>query len=206
MRQQEIWEHLQKEIDERQERAKQLISEIHQKNGAAYEKNFSEALVKAFTKFSEHQQNDAEKKMKYIQINCLRTALETETYEYLIRIMDEYGYMDVKMVEIYYIPQYLPELIDTDKEYFTKLIMGNVIRAKKYEIKDFLRKYLWNTYIKPAPPEIAKTLPRLDMINGYDVIVKADEVEAGYGEILEKYDAYRLFTSVKKMEYNSEVG
>lgn len=205
MRQQEIWERFQKEIDERQVRAKQLISEMHQKNGIAYEKNFSEILVQAFTKFSEYQQSDDEKKMKYIQVNCLRVALETETYEYLIRIMDEYGYIDVKMVEIYYIPQYLPQLIATDKEYFTKLIMSKVIRAKRYEIKDFLREYLWNTYIKHAPPEIAKTLPQLDMVNGYDRIVKTDEVEASYGEIFEKYDTYWLFTSLKKMKYNSGV-
>lgn len=108
--------------------------------------------------------------------------------------MDEYGYQDREMVEVYYVPQYLPELIDSDKEYFTKLIMSKVIRAKKYEVKDFLRKYLWDTYIKPIPPEIAEALERLNMINGYDEIETADEVEASYGEMLERYDEYWLFT------------
>ncbi len=119
--------------------------------------------------------------MKYVQVNCLRASLETAAYEYLIRLMDEYGYQDRKMVEVYYVPHYLSELIDADKEYFTKLIMSKVIRAKKYEVKDFLRKYLWDTYIKPIPTEIANTLSNMDALDVYDEIVKADEIEASYG-------------------------
>lgn len=197
MRTQEILNQFQTEIEERQKRANQLITEIHQKNAEQYEKNFCKVLQQAFTKFVEHQQNDIEKKMKYVQVNCLRASLETATYEYLIRVMDEYGYQDREMVEVYYVPQYLPELIDSDKEYFTKLIMSKVIRAKKYEVKDFLRKYLWDTYIKPLPPEIAKILPRLDRVLGYDGIIKANEVEVSYGEMLERYDDYWLFTHEK---------
>ena len=195
MREQEIWERFQTEIEKRQKRASQLITEIYQKNAEQYENHFCEILMQAFIKFAEYQQVDSEKKMKYVQVNCLRTSLETATYEYLIRVMDEYGYQDRKMVEVYYVPQYLLELIDADKEYFTNLIMSKVIRAKKYEVKDFLRKYLWDTYIKPIPIEIANTLSKMDVLNAYDEIVKADEVEASYGEMLEQYDDYWLFTS-----------
>ena len=194
MREQEIWERFQNEIEERQKRANQLIKNIYQKNGEQYEKKFCKVLQQAFAKFIENQQSDIEKKMKYIQVNCLRVSLETETYEYLVRVMDEYAYQDTKMVEGYYVPPYLMELISADKEYFEKLIMSKFIRAKKYEVKDFLRKYLWDTYIRPIPIEITNTLSKINILAIYDEISKADEIEVSYGELLERYDVYWLFT------------
>ncbi len=51
-------------------------------------------------------------------------------YEYIIRGMDESRYADENIVEEYYVPSYLKGLIDDDTEYFTKLIMSKIIRAK----------------------------------------------------------------------------
>ena len=195
MREQQIEEQFRKETEERQERARHLINETYQKAGEIYKKDFILIFEKALKMFAEYQKEDKEKKLKYIYVNCLRTRMETSTYEYLIRIMDEYGYADKKIVDLYYVPQYLQELINDDKEYFTKLIMSKVIRAKKYEVKDFLRRYIWDTYIKPIPQEIAEVISMTDMLEGYKNIEKSYEVEVAYGEMLEKYDVWWLFTT-----------
>lgn len=146
--------------------------------------------------YQNRQGADSDKKLKYIYVNCLKTSLETETYEYIIRVMDESEYADPKMVEAYYVPRYLKEYIEADKAYFTRLIMSKVIRAKKYEVKDFLREYLWDTYLKSIPQEIHTVLSEVDKSETFIHVNKAEEVIVGYGEMIERVECWR-FTGQK---------
>ena len=198
MREQEIREQFQQETTQRAEQAHDTLKALYQRNNAAYQKDFQQVLEAALREYQNRQGADSDKKLKYIYVNCLRTSLEMETYEYIIRIMDESEYADRKMVEAYYVPKYLKKYIEADKAYFTRLIMSKVIRAKKYEVKDFLREYLWNTYLKPIPQEIYTVLSELDKSETFIHANTAEEVIVGYGEMLERVDEYWRFTVMKK--------
>lgn len=193
MRNQEIWKQFEKEILNRREETRLTLNKIYKSNGEEFRKGFQKSLTEALRKFEKRQESDKSIKVKYIYVHSLRTELETQTYQYIIRIMDERQYGDGCAAEVYYVPRYIKEYIDADREYFSKLIMSRVIRAKKYEVKDFLRKYLWETYIKPIPSEIYDILENIETLEAYTDASRSDEVIAGYGEILERPFYYWKF-------------
>ena len=61
-------------------------------------------------------------------------------------------------------------------------------------MKDFLRPYIWDAYIKPIPKEIEEVASKIDNILMYNDIAIMDEVIVSYGEVLEKYDKKWVFT------------
>lgn len=198
MRDQEIRQQIQSETIIRLELAEKNKKETYEKNSGQYRQEFRQALCSALREYHEKHKPIKDSRMKYIYINCLRSSLEVESCEYLIQIMDESKYRDPMLVEHYYIPRYLKPLVDVDKEYFFRLIMSKVICAKKYEVKNFLRKYLWDTYLRPIPQEIKEVMQETDRLAEYEVIHKAEEVLAGYGEMLEEEDEIWNFTYSKE--------
>ncbi len=195
MREEEIKESLQEEEEVRKALAGQQKAELWAKNRKQYINAFQKSLEAALQQFQSNQKKESGKRLKFIYVHCLRTSLEMGTYEYIIRVMDENGFADLDLAEEYYVSQYLKELIEGDKEYFTKLIMKTVIRAKKYEVKDYLRDYIWDTYMKPIPAEIEEVLSKLEELELYQYVEKAETVVVGYGEVLEMLDRCWRFTS-----------
>lgn len=200
MREDEIKETIREETDRRIKEVKQLLDSKYKENTQRYIEDFKNVLERALTeRFDKQKKTDAGQvlkgSLKYIYANCMRTRIETGEYSYVIRLLDKREFRDNEMVEESYTPKYIKELIETDKEYFEKLIMKKVIRAKKYEVKDFMREYIWNVYIKPIPREMQEVLSRIDDLEGYNKIEKEKEVRVGYGEFLEALDEEWLFTT-----------
>lgn len=200
MREDEIKETIREETDRRIKEVKQLLDSKYKENTQRYIEDFKNVLERALTEmFNRQKKIDVGQvlkgSLKYIYANCMRTRIETGEYSYVIRLLDKREFRDNEMVEESYTPKYIKELIETDKEYFEKLIMKKVIRAKKYEVKDFMREYIWNVYIKPIPREMQEVLSRIDDLEGYNKIEKEKEVRVGYGEFLEKLDEEWLFTT-----------
>ena len=200
MREDEIKETIREETDRRIKEVKQLLDSKYKENTQRYIEDFKNVLERALTEmFNRQKKIDVGQvlkgSLKYIYANCMRTRIETGEYSYVIRLLDKREFRDNEMVEESYTPKYIKELIETDKEYFEKLIMKKVIRAKKYEVKDFMREYIWNVYIKPIPREMQEVLSRIDDLEGYNKIEKEKEVRVGYGEFLEELDEEWLFTT-----------
>ena len=200
MREDEIKETIREETDRRIKEVKQLLDSKYKENTQRYIEDFKNVLERALTEmFNRQKKIDVGQvlkgSLKYIYANCMRTRIETGEYSYVIRLLDKREFRDNEMVEESYTPKYIKELIETDKEYFEKLIRKKVIRVKKYEIKDFMREYIWNVYIKPISREMQEVLSRIDDLEGYNKIEKEKEVRVGYGEFLEELDEEWLFTT-----------
>ena len=84
----------------------------------------------------------------------MQLSVLTETYEYTIRGYDESYYGDEKYIEEIWKSPLNEKLIVEDKQRFEKEIMSKLIRAKKYDVKDFLNEYIYTTYMKPIPLEL----------------------------------------------------
>ena len=173
MREDEIKETIREETDRRIKEVKQLLDSKYKENTQRYIEDFKNVLERALTEmFNRQKKIDVGQvlkgSLKYIYANCMRTRIETGEYSYVIRLLDKREFRDNEMVEESYTPKYIKELIETDKEYFEKLIRKKVIRVKKYEIKDFMREYIWNVYIKPISREMQEVLSRIDDLEGYN--------------------------------------
>lgn len=55
-------------------------------------------------------------------------------------------------------------------------------------MRDFLRYYLWSTYIIPLQREISEVMSALKELDVYKQIEIAKELEIVYGELLERQD------------------
>lgn len=203
MRDDEIKEVIKEETDRRIKEVKQLLDSKYKENSQRYIEDFKNVLERALTEtFNKQKKTDIGQvlkgSLKYIYVNCMRTRIETGEYSYVIRLLDKREFRDNEMVEESYTPKYIKELIEADKEYFEKLIMKKVIRAKKYEVKDFMREYIWNVYIKPIPREMQEVLSSIEDLEGYKKIEKVEEVRVGYGEFLEVLDEEWVFTTKEK--------
>lgn len=194
MRDDEIKQIIEEDVKNRIVEVKRRIEERYLEEADKYKLRFRAVLEEALNEAESKRSKMKKGPFKYIYINCLRTSIETETYSYVIRIMDERKYSDRAIVEKSYTPEYLLDLVSSDKEYFEKLIMRNVIRAKKYEVKDFLRDYIWNVYIHPIPKEIKEVLSELNKMEIYEKVVHEDKVRANYGEVLESLEYIWEFT------------
>lgn len=194
MREEEINEIMNSEKEVRVDYAKQLVETRYYERKEKYVKDFLDFMQDLLRKFMDVQKQNVDRKLKYIYIKSLRTSVVDESYRYNVCLMDENGYMDTCAIDGYYTPLYLKNIIDEDKIYFEKEIMKKIIRAKKYEVKDFLKPYIWDTYIKLIPREIEEVISKIDDISIYNDIVRSDEVIVSYGEVLEKYDKYWIFT------------
>ncbi|MBQ2982998.1 MAG: hypothetical protein IJD58_12915 [Lachnospiraceae bacterium] len=195
MREEEINEKLKEEKISRAERARQLISSKYLEQEKTYVDDFLKIMQELLCEFLSSQKNNEGRKLKYIQVKCLRTSVVDESYRYNICLRDEKGYKDTCIIERYYTPLYIKPLIEEDKFYFEKEIMKRIIRAKKYDVKDFLRPYIWDTYMKPIPSEIEENIINIGKIDVYQKILKSEEVIVSYGELLEKYDKHWIFTN-----------
>ena len=194
MRDEEIKQIIEEDVKNRITEVKQLIEKRYLEEADKHKLRFRAILEEALNEAETKRSKSEKGPFKYIYINCLRTSIETETYSYIIRIMDERKYSDRAIVERSYTPEYLLDLIGSDKEYFEKLIMRKVIRAKKYEVKDFLREYIWDTYIHPIPKEIEEVLSELNKMEIYEKVAHEEKVRANYGEVLERLEYVWEFT------------
>lgn len=188
MREEEIKEIIKEETEERIQEIKELLKSQYEKNNERYILNFKEVVKKGLCEAEKRRKENKKGEIKYIYVNCLRTSIETKEYEYLIRIMDEEQYTDTEVVEVTYVPEYIPELIKKDEEYFEKLIMKKVIRAKKYEVKDFLREYIWKIYIKPIPEEIKYVLSNMNELEEFNIVEHSEKIRVSYGELFERME------------------
>lgn len=194
MRDEEIKEKIKEETAQRGKEIKQILEEKYEKNRERYINQFKGVIEEALNVSNDKINESRKGPVKYIYINCLRTSIETETYNYVIRVMDEKKYSDKEIVEKIYTPEYMTEYINQDKKYFEKLIMDKIIRAKKYEVKDFMRDYIWETYIHPIPKEIKEVCQEIDKMEVYKKISHEKEVMVNYGEVLERIEYFWKFT------------
>ena len=122
--------------------------------------------------------------LTYICVNYLRTSVENGTGEYLIKLYDDTYYYDEYEVEGNYRADYRQTAWKADTEF----IMSNVIRAKKYEVKDFLREYLFDTYVKLMPEVVEDSIERIRELESYQQVRKGREVILYYREFYGKID------------------
>lgn len=194
MRDEEIKQKIKEETAQREKEIKRILEEKYEKNRERYINQFKGVIEDALNISNDKINESIKGPVKYIYINCLRTSIETETYNYVIRVMDEKKYSDKEVVEKIYTPEYMTEYINQDKKYFEKLIMDKIIRAKKYEVKDFMRDYIWETYIHPIPKEIKEFCQEIEKMEVYKKIPHEKEVMVNYGEVLERIEYFWKFT------------
>ncbi len=198
MRDEEIKKTLEREVIERQGLAHQKIKEAYNMHKEKYVNAFVNLMDNLFKKYlslqnveeAERTPEDEERKykgkLKLICISFLRTSMEVESYEYLVRAYDDLDYLDNIEVEEWYRVEYRHEQKVEDSKYFEKLIFNRIIRAKKYEIKDFLREYVQEVYCKPLPEEILDGLEKIQELESYKQIQKFETVTLQYGELMDK--------------------
>ncbi len=110
--------------------------------------------------------------------------MEDDSHEYEVRLYDDLFYLDEISVEEMYKVEYRKKQKIEDSEYFEKLIFKRVIRAKKYEIKDFLRGYVQGIYCEPIPYEILDSLKKISELESYKKIQKSETIYLQYGELM----------------------
>lgn len=197
MRNEEIRKQLAEELAARQRRAQEKMREAYEQDREKYIESFLKAMDALFRKCKEKQDKrkalgvtddvNAEglDAIEYICIHCLRVSVETETYEYGLRAYDSCLYCDKDGAEGSYVPMYQKAMMEEDKQYIEKLVMSKVIRAKKYEVLDLQKWYLWNTYVKPMPPEMEDSVERIKELESYRELDKEEGITLYYGELME---------------------
>ena len=122
----------------------------------------------------------------YIDIWSTRLSVITNTYEYTIRVYDEGYYYDNEYVEHTWTSELNTKFIEEDKIWLTREINTKLIRAKKYDIKDFLHQYIYETYIKPIPKELGSIETKiLELKDRYGM---ESEIIISYGEMMENLE------------------
>lgn len=189
MREEIIRKELDKYIEERQNIASEQMEEEYMKDREKHINEYVNLMDGLFKECTEMQQcvgkdNESGKgRIKYICVSYLRAGVETDTGEYLIRIYDDRYYHDEHEVEGRYMAEYRHTAWKADREYFEKLIMSKFIRAKKYEVKDFLREYLYETYVMQMPEVIEDSVDRVRELESYRNVKKDKELALYYREL-----------------------
>lgn len=200
MREESIRNVLAKDIEERQKIAAEQMQEEYIKDRESYIKEYLNLLDRLFNdcismqnpegaeKLKKEKNRKYKGRLKYIFISYMRSGMEDGTEEYLIRMYDDICYHDMHEVEGRYKPEYRIKNRKEDEDYFTNRIMSEVIRAKKYEVKDLLREYLLDTYIKPMPYEVWNSIEEIKKLKSYREVEKDREIAIYYGEMYGKYE------------------
>ena len=189
MREESIRKVLERDKEKRQEIAQEQMEEEYIKERERYISeyvNLIDGLLKECIVMQSCEGEDklsGKGRLKYICVSYLRTGVETGTGEYLIRLHDDSYYHDVHEVEGRYTAEYRSKAWKADEEYFDKLIMSKFIRAKKYEVKDFLREYLFETYVMPMPEVIEDSLDRIKALDSYRKVKKDKKLALYYREL-----------------------
>lgn len=184
-RTEEIKKTIAQETQERQRKSLDMMLEQYNKNQEIYIDNFVKVMDNLFKECVEEQKR-GRIKTGYIDIWSMRLSVENGSYEYPVRLYAEGYYHDKNFIEKKWNPGYMEEFIKADILYFEKLIMLKIIRAKKYEVKDFLREYIYETYIKPVPEVIKDRTERLQYLESFQSMEKAEEIPMYYGEMMEE--------------------
>ncbi len=200
MRDEEITKAIEKEIMERKELAFRKNKEAYDMHKEKYVNAFVSHIDNLFKKYLKLQNVEEAQnmpkgeprkhkgKLNFICISYLRTSMEDESYEYVVRAYDDFYYLDKIEVEEWYPLEYRRKQLMEDRKYFEKLIFSRIIRVKKYEIKDFLRKYVQEVYCKPLPEEIVDSLEKIQELESYKKIQKCETVIVQYGELMDKVE------------------
>lgn len=185
MRNEKIKEQLLGEISDLQLKARENIKKDYISNKNKYILDFLNVIDSLLIRNLELQQENKLKKIKYIWINCLRVSVETESYEYVIKVYDEDIYLNNNVAEVVYVPEYCLKHIENDKETISKLVMNKIIRAKQYEVKDLQKWYIWDTYIQEIPSEMEEAVEQIKSLSSYQKLDKDTDVIMYYGEVYE---------------------
>lgn len=200
MREEEIKNAIEEEIMCRRKQSIEKAREKYEQDKDMYIEKFVETIDGMFKKSialqgadsGEEIPNPEERKSKgkltYIYINYVRSSIENGSCEYLIRMYDENIYYDTFEVEERFTTEYRLPIIKEDIEYFHKLIMKRILRAKKYEIKDFLWEYIEETYLKQIPEEIEDSIEKIKSLESYAQVQKDKNIAIYYGELMNQYD------------------
>lgn len=200
MREESIRKAIEKDTKERKKTAAEQMEEEYMKEREKYIREYvklMDGLLKECISLQNPEGAEKMKKekgrqykgrLKYIFISYMRSGLEDGTGEYLIRLYDDICYHDEHDVEGRFKADYRIKNQKTDEEYFTKRILSEVIRAKRYEVKDFLREYLLDTYVKPMPEVVWDSIEEVRKLNSYREVEKDRELAIYYGELYGKYE------------------
>lgn len=183
MRVEEIKQLLSKEIAESKENTFCQKRVTYEKNEDIYVESLIEVLKNLFKRWATERQD---KELRYIDIWSMQLSVLTETYEYTIRGYDESYYGDDKYIEEIWKSSLNEKLIAEDKQRFEKEIMSKLIRAKKYDVKDFLNEYIYTTYMKPIPLELHGLEKRMDQLQKYANEIGTGNIRLEYGEMMEQ--------------------
>lgn len=192
MREEIIRKELDKYIEERQKIASEQMQEEYLNDREKYIRkyvNLIDGMLKKCMVLQSGEKEDnvqSKGRIKYICVSYMRTGVETGDGEYLIRIYDDTYYHDINEVEGRYKAEYRRRAWKEDKEYFEKLIMSKFIRAKKFEIKDFLRRYMFETYMRPIPEVIEDSVDRVRELESYSKVRKDKKLSLYYRELYEE--------------------
>lgn len=181
MRVDEINGLLNEQIQQRIKEVKEKIHNMYLANANIYDAKLLSVIEDIFKEWKECRGNAD---IFYIDIWSTRLSVVTNTYEYTIRVYDEGYYYDNEYVEYIWASDLNAQFIEEDKLWFTREINTKLIRAKKYDVKDFLYKYIYETYIKPMPKElgcIEAKVAELKKLYGMD-----SDLIISYGEMMEK--------------------
>lgn len=185
MRAEEIRKAIETENPQRLIKCQKQMQEKYYSNKEEYISAFTETMDKMFEKCLEKQEKGKDC-TKYIDIWSTRLSVATGDYKYIIRLYDASYYYDKEYIEVKWYPTYRKEFIEADKIYYEKYIMSKIIQAKKYDVKDFLREYLYENYIKPMPEEIVESMERIGLLESFLKMKKDNIVRISYGEMMEK--------------------
>ena len=182
MRVEEIKQLLLNEITDSKESVLCKKRVAYEKNEDIYVESLIEVLENLFKRWELERQG---KELKYIDIWSLKLSVLTETYEYTIRCYDESYYYDDMYIEETWKSSLNEKFIGEEKQRFEKEIMSKLIRAKKYDVKDFLNEYIYNTNIKPIPLELHGLEKRIDQLEKYANEIGTSSIHLEYGEMME---------------------
>ena len=185
MRNEKIKEQLLEEISDLQLKVRENIKKDYISNKNKYILDFLNVIDSLLIRSLELQQENKLKKIKYIWVNCLRVSVETESYEYVIKVYDEDIYLNNNVAEVVYVPEYCLKHIENDKETISKLVMNKIIRAKQYEVKDLQKWYVWDTYIQEIPSEMEEAVEQIKGLSSYQKLDKDTDIVMYYGEVYE---------------------
>ena len=189
MREEEIKKELEEEIKERKQIAMKRIREEYGGEKERYIEEFVTIIDGMLKKCIYLQNTDGEGKggIRYIYISYMRSSMEAGLYEYVVRMHDDTYHYDTFEVEDRFTAEHRIPSMKEDAEYFSRLIMSRIIRAKKYEVKDFLREYMEEVYVRPMPEQIEDSIERIKGLESYGIVKKDESMSVYYGEMADCY-------------------
>ena len=183
MRVEEIKKLLSREIEVRKEGALRKKIMVYEEDEEKYVGSFIEVIKKVLERWSKERQGEMP---WYIDIWSMKMSVLTETYEYTIRGYDKSYYYDDKYIEEVWVSSLNKGIIEDDKSWFESEIMSKLIRAKRYDVKDFLNEYIYETYIKPVPLELYGAKERMEELKEYVKKLGIESIKVRYGEMMEQ--------------------